>query len=359
MAISTHPFAQWIKRHISSIAFATGFVWDTLTLTRIDLVYENVVFVSYLTIAFVGILLVHSVETGRWAPSFLSARKGWLPALVQFPLGGLFSGFVIFYTKSASFVTSWPFLAILLLLFFGNELFRRRYERLVFQMSMFYFCLIAYVVLITPVVLGSMGTSTFVLSTLISFLAVALLLQVVMYLFPELYKRSMKGMWFALSGIFCAFHVLYFTNIIPPVPLALTEIGMYHSVVRVDDAYQMTYEAPPEYAFWRSTHHVFHRTKNEPVYCFSAVFAPTAIRTKIFHSWQRKSTDGNWIREERIPFSIVGGRDHGYRGYTFKRAVSPGEWRCVVETENGQTIGVTSVTVVDVETAVPLAEKRK
>jgi len=36
---------------------------------------------------------------------------------------------------------------------------------------------------------------------------------------------------------------------------------------------------------------------------------------------------------------VVGGRDNGYRGYTFKRHVQPGRWRVEVRTETGRLLG--------------------
>jgi len=337
---------RFVRHHVSTVAFIAGFVWDTLTLTRIDLVYENIVFTSYLTVAFIGILLVHSVETELWAPRPLLKAKAWLPALVQFPLGGLFSGFVIFYTKSSSLLTSWPFLAILMTLLFGNELLRRRYERLTFQVGFFFFALLSYLVLVTPVAIGTIGTSTFVLSTILALFVMSMLLQLVMWFFPDVYKRSMRPIWYAVGGIFFGFHLLYFTNTIPPVPLALTEIGVYHSVVKSGSDYAVRYEEPAWYTPWRSTSYMYHRTVNEAAYCFSAVFAPTELRARIFHSWQRRAENGSWQRFERIPYPIIGGREGGYRGFTIKTNLPEGDWRCVVETEKGLVIGETRFAVV-------------
>jgi len=323
-----------LRHHISSIAFATGFVWDTLTLKRIDLVYENFVFISYLLIAFTAIILVHAVEAGRITTGFLVKYRAWLPAFIQFPLGGLFSGFVIFYTKSASWLTSWPFLLLLLLMFVGNEFFRRRYERLVFQVTVFFFALTSYLILVTPVVLGRVSASVFVLSTVLAAFVMALLLQVVMRLFPQLYARSVKGIWLSIGSVFFAFHLFYFANIIPPVPLTLKEIGVYHSVVRAGDEYRVAYEAPKWYEFFRTTHGTYHRKQNEAAYCFSAIAAPTDLTADVHHSWQRHTSSG-WVREERIPYRISGGRASGYRGYSIKSALSPGKWRCVVELDDG------------------------
>jgi hypothetical protein len=268
--------------------------------------------------------------------------------VVQIPLGGLFSGFIIFYTKSASFSSSWPFLALLIALFVGNEFFQKRYERLVFQVSIFYVALFTYLVLITPTVLGTIGTSTFILAGLLSLFVIILMLQAVMRLFPDVYRRSVRALFLSIGGVYLGFHLLYFSNAIPPVPLALKDIGIYHSVVRDDGLYKVIYEAPHQYAFWRTTSPVFHYTPNEATYCFSSVFAPTRLRTKIYHSWQRNTEPGGWVRESRIPFSIDGGRNEGYRGYTIKPNIRAGEWRCVVETETGQVIGETHFSAVEV-----------
>jgi len=331
------------------IAFVGGFIFDTVTLNRIDSLLDQAVFVFYLCVAAGGILLVHAVETDTWTPTLLKRNKPWLPVLIQFPIGGLFSGFVIFYTKSASFFTSWLFLAILVVLFVGNEFLHRRYERLVFQVSMFYFALLSYLVMLIPIIVGDINTGVFILSGLTSLFVIALLLQGVMRLFPDVYKRSAKTLVLSVGGIFILWNALYAANIIPPVPLALKDIGVYHSVVRTDGAYEVLGEAPVWFRFWRSTAYVFHRAPGSAAYCYSAVFAPTRITTDIYHVWMRQNAAGEWIRESRIPFMIQGGRVAGYRGYTIKANLMPGNWRCVVETGKGQVVGEMRFRIEDVE----------
>lgn len=343
---------RFIRHHISTIAFAWGFLWDTLTLTSIERVYDNLVFITYLLMAAMGIVLLHAVETGRSNSPFLKKYRGWLPLFVQFPLGGLFSGFVIFYTKSASFLTSWPFLLLLLGLFIGNEFFRKRYERLVFQVSMLYFVFLTYLVLLVPTILGTIGVSTFVFAGFLSLFVIGLFVQLVMRMFPVLYQKSMVRLWIAIGAIYVGFNVLYFTNIIPPVPLALMDIGVYHSVVRTDQGYAVIFEEPVYYQPWRSTARTFHRVGGEAAYCFTSVFAPTRLRTQIFHVWERKG-DGGWIQESRIPYGIQGGRTEGYRGYTIKTNITDGTWRCSVETGTGQVLGQESFVVTTVESPPP------
>ncbi|HQV47575.1 MAG TPA: DUF2914 domain-containing protein, partial [Nitrospira sp.] len=42
---------------------------------------------------------------------------------------------------------------------------------------------------------------------------------------------------------------------------------------------------------------------------------------------------------DKIPLKIAGGREGGYRAYTFKQGLDVGDWRVDVETEDGRVIG--------------------
>ena len=78
-----------------------------------------------------------------------------------------------------------------------------------------------------------------------------------------------------------------------------------------------------------------------PVYCFSSVFAPVTLHTTIYHHWQRRPFDdtASFKTTDRIPITITGGRETGYRFYTTKHRVQTGEWRVHVETEDGRILG--------------------
>ena len=56
---------------------------------------------------------------------------------------------------------------------------------------------------------------------------------------------------------------------------------------------------------------------------------------------------------DRIPIVIAGGRDKGYRGYTVKQRVVPGDWRVDVETAEGRVIGRVSFQVEEPEGETP------
>ena len=63
------------------------------------------------------------------------------------------------------------------------------------------------------------------------------------------------------------------------------------------------------------------------------------------------------MSRSRVVFSIVGGRDGGYRGYSLKTNMESGWWRVRVETTRGQVLGQAQFTVETVS-SLPVLEKK-
>ena len=90
----------------------------------------------------------------------------------------------------------------------------------------------------------------------------------------------------------------------------------------------------------------------DTVFCFAAVFAPTALNKKIFHRWQQFIPEKNeWIIQDRVGYQLYGGRDGGFRGYTAKTIITPGDWQIDIITEDDLLLGT-------VEFKIEKAEKR-
>ena len=363
------------ERYLSPIALGAGFVWDTLTLTRIDLWLDNLILALYLVLASGSIVLFNLYDAGKVRHRTLATYAPWLPYIIQFAFGGLFSGFVVFYSRSASVVANWPFVIILVLLLVGNEWFRRGYRRLTFQMSMFFVALFSYLIFFLPVILGTFGPKVFVLSGVASLCVIlALLLGIsrgisyLQHIPPQPWWRRNpftregtliqnpfwhRNLFISIGGIYLTITLLYFTNIIPPIPSALKDIGIFYRVARIDaNTYEVDIALPPGYLRYLPHHHagnVFHRAPAAPVYAFSAVFAPTRLSTTILHQWSHYNEHTRaWETTDQLSFPINGGRDGGYRGYSVKRNIHPGRWRVEVVTNRGQLIGRTTFRVKDV-----------
>lgn len=352
------PVKQFYSRYepyLSPIAVLAGFIWDNLTLQRIDLLVENIVMVSYLGVALLCILFLNAYDAGRLRGRYFDKIVMGVPFLLQVVFGGLFSAFLIFYIRSATIVASWPFLVMLLGLLIGNEVFRKRYQRFVFNISIYFITLFSYCVFAVPILLKRIGVDVFILSGLISLFLIFLVISLVYKIIPERVRLSRNLLISSIGGIFLVFNLMYFLNIIPPIPLALKENGVYHQVVREDGQYKVAYEPAPWYRFWAEWDDTFHWQEGEPVYNFTSIFAPTDFSIDIKHRWSYyDSQEGEWVVKDTLGYSMVGGREGGYRGYSLKRAVQPGEWRVDVITESGQILGRNKFEIVESNTQASL-----
>ena len=352
---------EFIEKHegrLSGIAFVAGFLWDNLTLTRVDRLYDNLLLAAYLAIAFAGIALLNTHRARGFQSSL--ARRVVVVACYSLPFafGGLFSGLLIFYSRSGPLLASAPFLLILAAFLFGNEFLRKHYQRFVFQMSVFFVALFSYVALITPIALGTMGGAVFLLSGIAALALFWLAVKALSLLAREKVLSSHSTLWTVITCIFVTLNFLYFNNLIPPVPLSLKSIGAYHAIGRErNGAYSATFEAPAWYALHRDTATVFHRMDREHAAVFSSVYAPAGLVTEVAHRWEyRDEGTGKWLLVNIIRFPISGGRQEGYRGYSRKENIQPGRWRVSVETLRGQIIGRFTFTVTDAATAPLLTE---
>ncbi|MHB1117932.1 MAG: DUF2914 domain-containing protein [Minisyncoccota bacterium] len=159
--------------------------------------------------------------------------------------------------------------------------------------------------------------------------------------------------------MFVLINVLYFANIIPPIPLVLKEAGVYHLVGRTAEGTYVARTEPRKWndflAWYRPT---VHHVPGEPVYFYSAVFAPTRLEVAILHEWQYfDSKKDEWVTTDLLRFRVIGGRDGGYRGYSVKENLFAGRWRVNVITKRGQPLGRTSFMVIDTPVA-PMLETK-
>ena len=353
----TFLFWQKYEHHLGVGALLLGFVFDLWAADRPDSIFNNILLLSYLFIAGSFIILLN-LRTRR-RPN--DAEPLLLLLVLQFCFGGLASNLLVLYGHSGTLAGSAVFIAILVLVIFGNEYFRSRYSLLRFNIGVYYFLLLSYVMVSVPVfITHSVGTGTMLLSVALSLVLISVFLAILFFaVFRGTDTDKLKEVSFIIAGIFLAFNVLYFLNVIPPVPLAMRELGVYHSVLKHSDStYLAIYEPAPWYQFWRDTSDTYILNSSRSAFCFSSVFAPADLKTPIYHKWEYKNpVSGEWEVRSRISFPISGGRAEGYRGFSVKTALSAGEWRCDVETAGGALIGRIGFTAVESTSAPVLSQK--
>jgi hypothetical protein len=336
------------KKYQPLISFFAGFIWDSITLRRIDLLLDNIIMFSYLILAGVFIFLLNMTYEDRLQKQIFVRFKDWYPNLVQFFFGGLFSGYFVYYFQSASLSKNGLFLLFLVFLLISNEFIKNRLSNLIFQFVYYYLAALSFFIFYLPVLFKTMNVFVFILSGIISSLFVAGLIYLLFMQMGEKIKERLRNLIIILSTIYIIFNLLYFTNLIPPVPLSLKEAGVYHHVSRVNGTYKLKFEKGNWYNFFKDSDDEFHRSTGDTVFCYASVFAPTDLNTSIYHHWQMyNDAQDKWISTDRSNYAIAGGRDGGYRGYTFKKNVSPGLWRIDVETEREQLLGRISFEIIN------------
>ncbi|HEU5114351.1 MAG TPA: DUF2914 domain-containing protein [Candidatus Paceibacterota bacterium] len=341
-------FFKRYERYVSPVTLVFGFIFDNLTLRRIDVFYSNALLISYLFVSAGSIMLLNIHESRR--TRLERERSEMVHAIsvfmMQFCLGGLFSASFLFYSKSGSIVASWPFLLMLVGYITGNELLRKNYIRLSFQIAVFFTALFSYLIFFFPIILGKMGDSIFILSGIASLMITGLFIYVLSWFAHERTARSAPVIVLSVGGLFAIINALYFTNLIPPIPLALKHAGIYRSVERLSDG---TYQTIGENQQWFTVFApdpVIHVDPGSGLYALSAIFAPANLETDIIHEWQRyDDASRSWQTVSTINLNITGGRANGYRTFSHETNIDPGLWRVNVKTPRGQLIGRMSFTV--------------
>ena len=258
----------------------------------------------------------------------------------QFALGALLSGFCVFYIRSASLFASWPFLIFMAAVFIGQEAFRQYHARLVFAALLFFLSVYSYAVMLVPMLVGSIGKLPFLLSGALALGLFYLYMRALARLGHDRYRGARLQIAAGVVVIAALINASYFFKMLPPLPLVLTDAGVYHDVRRVKGEYHAQAEEAP--AAWRAlfgTNPVLHPQSRARLYAYSAVFAPHGLATRIIHEWQWQDAEGTWRTQQRVPVVIAGGRDGGFRFYTYRTAPSAGQWRVNILSDDGRAVG--------------------
>jgi hypothetical protein len=347
---------KWYLRYerlISSFSLVGGFIFDIFALKRIDLFWENLWVGAHLGVAALGIILINLHENRKGKHSAKTHRfiHFLLIIAIQFAFGGLLSTFLVFYFRSGTFSASWPFLLVLALVFVFNELLKHHYTRLVFQTSVLFISIYSFAIFIVPVVFHEIGPGIFILSGIFSLVIILLFIFCLKRISKEGFRKSRRLLFLAVFSITVLINVLYFTNLIPPIPLSLKDAGVYHSIVRNSDGnYTVTMEKQGLWDFF-IPYEPFHAISGQSVYVFSSIFSPTNLNTQVVHEWQHyDATSTKWTTVNRTQLSIIGGRDGGFRTYSIRTVNMPGRWRVDVKTLQGQLIGRIKFEVINVDT---------
>jgi hypothetical protein len=250
---------------------------------------------------------------------------------LQFLFGSLFSALVIFYFLSSSYLPGFLLVISLVALLILNEFLESQYHRFTITWTLYGICAILFLNFALPHMLRSIHPAWFFISTAAGVASV--------YCIKALSPNARGSTW-PILGAAAALILLYLVNAIPPVPLVKKSMIICRNLVKTDGRYEGEMQKPPLWSAWRNSESVVRQRPGEKVFCFTSVFLPTGIRTTLFHRWLYDDPrTGKWVQYSRIGFPVGGGRQEGFRGFTYKRNLAPGRWEVRVETESGRVLG--------------------
>jgi hypothetical protein len=335
--IKAKNFIKRNEKYVIPTALFGGFIIDSLTLQRIDLLFENLVLGTYLVLSGVLVFLIYLLDKDKLQNRFLLKIQPFLGVILLFVFGGIFSGFTVFYLRSSNILSSWPFLLLLIVVMLGTEYLKKHFSKAVAQITIFYFALYTYLIFVIPIITKQLGIAMFLLSGIVSL--------GLFYLYTKLFNKFIKNkfqlikkqVWISVGTLFAIINIFYFADIIPPIPLSIKEADVYHYVERVGGNYNVLEEDENIFEkLWPGN--IVQIERGDSLYLFSSIFAPTNLSTKVIHEWQFKDSNNKWKTASEIPFSIYGGADNGYRGYSVKSNLSEGDWRVNIKIPTGQIV---------------------
>ena len=293
----------------------------------------------------VGLLLAALLRfelLGLHPPRWLSIPWRYLEHALHFMLGTLLNAFILFYVKSGSGVTALLFLALISALLVVNE--SPRFHRVgpVVLFGLYSFALTSYLAYLLPVLLGRLRPWMFFAASVLSFLPILALTKGMARWSGDERKARREALWPA-AGVQALLVVLFVLRLVPPVPLSVRSLGVYHRVEREGSEFKLS-RLPRSFWHlpWRKDEPVFLARPGDRVWVFTRIFAPHNFRDEVRVRWAR--WDGvrrRWEQSDAIPLRIVGGREEGFGGTAYKQNWSPGEWQVDVETDDGREIGRT------------------
>jgi hypothetical protein len=329
--------------------FAGGFTFDALMVTRIDDAPVLIQQGAYLAV--VGLLMAGLLawdHRGLEPPRRLRWLWHWSVPALHFMLGTLLNAYALFYVKSASGLVAVLAVIVISALLLINELPQLRRFGPVVLYGLYSFCLTSYFAYLYPVLFGRLRAWMFVLAVASSLLP----LLVLSHFHHRVTAQGRRVLRQALApslGVQAALLLLFALHLIPPVPLSLLHIGIYHDVARDPAAgnYRLRHQPSSWWRVWADDDQDFHARHGDRVYCFVRIFAPRAFRDEVRVRWARREAGRGWVGSDAVPITIVGGREQGFGGFTYKANWSRGDWRVTVETADGREIGRRLFTIRD------------
>lgn len=304
--------------------FIGGFLFDVITLDRIDSpfsIIQQVVYLSFTT------LMLKYPSLGNY--KYLQWYQKYHKEIFHFVLGSLLSVFTLIYFKSASLAMSIWFMLIMALMLIINESKRFHSLSRPFKMALLTLCWITFFSFMVPLIYGSVGFIPFLM---------ALVLGTIPPLSIHTADSEVKAHRIAVLGTTAFLLAFYILKLIPPIPISMHFAGIYHDVRRQNNDFQLVHEKP-WWRIWNNGDQNFKAQPTDRVFAYFEIFSPANFDDQTELVWEKDYKKSGWTEQDRVRLHITGGRDGGFRTYATKSNYEEGPWRVRLLTLDQREIG--------------------
>ncbi len=347
-------FANKNANHISSGVFVLGFLLDAVSLPSVTSAWAYLTGLMYACI--VGVLI--------FVNQYVKAK--YFDIAISFFMGSLISFVFIYYLRGSDILTGWPVLLFILSIMIANEIISRK-ARLLFNLIIYSITVTFLFVFLMPVVFRSMNDYVFISSLFVSGLFLYFFTKALYYsslssqqmtftlLDNQKYKYINKSILFfkrfkykiynyiIITPVFIL--VLYFTNIIPAVPLTLAEANVYIKAIKISASglssdYILENKCKRGMNPLKPCYFNYDDIANKKLSFYNEIQAPTSLTAKVTHKWESyNNLTKKWEQKASISYGIFGGRENGYRGYTTIANINRGLYRVTTIINDNRTLG--------------------
>lgn len=338
--------------------FFAGFIFDAFLLHRPDTVLQIAHQALYL---FLLTLLLSAAILENYGLFSVSPRfkKIWHyhEHLTQFLLGTLLNVYAFFYFKSASLLSSIVFMLVVGGLLVANDFVKLKDHQITLKLVLYFLCITSFWLYVVPMMIGYVGIVSFILALVVSngfiyaIYGIAGRTATDKGASMEAKRSIQKKILGSGYGVLTAFALFYALAIIPPVPLSLQYMGIFHEVRKENGEFILSHSRP-FWKFWQNGDQTFLARPGDSVVAFVRVFAPRGFQDQLFVRWMLDTPRG-WEKQDLIPITVNGGREEGFRGYTAKANYQPGLYRVQIVTTDGREVGRISLSIKPDESTEP------
>lgn len=326
--------------HITTILFVIGFIFDFLVLPNISHSHATFLGTVYLCAVAFLVMFREWIVSRNTASKFEQKIYSLATFGISYFSGSALSFIFIYSFLSAAFFVSWPLFLLFIICIIANELVDTHNFRFTLDIGIFLIALLFFVIFNLPILFKIQNDTIFTLSVVITIIISLFYLYLLQFTSDSARHEAPRAYALAV-GIPMFVGMLYFLNVIPAVPLSLKSSGIYHSIERTENGEFIAQKETDLRKFLYFRTPTYNKSVSDVgVYFFSAVDAPVELSAPISHVWEQyDEVSKKWIPKATVSFTLEGGRDDGYRAYSYKENITDGLWRVSVKVDSNRLVG--------------------